>query len=228
MKKNINPYILEVHSVSKTIRNGRHEVKILNEINLSFERGKFTVLTGPSGSGKSTLLQILGGLDRPTSGSILFENIALNKLSDRRLSNFRSKKIGFIFQFFYLQPFLTIFQNISVPVMFSRMKAKDRRERIAQLAMMVGMEDKLKLRPSQLSGGQIQRVAIIRALMNAPDILLADEPTGNLDSNNREGVINLLLSLRDEYDMTIIMATHEQSIVARADRVIHIQDGNIV
>jgi ABC-type lipoprotein export system ATPase subunit len=220
--------IVSVESVTKTYKRGRQKIAVLNSVSLEVYQGEFIAIVGASGSGKSTLLQLIGGLDKPTSGIVKVDNVNINKLHDGKLSEFRNKTIGFVFQFFYLQPFLGLNRNIEVAAMPNRMKRSERKKRILDLAQRVGLADRSKYLPNELSGGQIQRVAIARALLNQPSIILADEPTGNLDSHNSQEIVSLFKSLRDDIGTTVIIATHDASIAAQADRIINIKDGAIV
>lgn len=220
--------LIEVQDVTKTYKVGRQKVDVLNGINLKIHKGELIALTGASGSGKSTLLQIIGGLDRPTGGRVVVDNKDLSRLSDSKLSVFRGQTIGFVFQFFYLQPFLKLRQNLEVPGMFSRLKPSDRRKYIDELAESVGLSDRLGHYPRELSGGQMQRAAIARALLNKPQVILADEPTGNLDSTNSAGIIELFEKIRRDFGTTIIIVTHDSDIARRADREIRIKDGVVI
>ena len=200
---------------------------VLNLQNLKIPKGKFIAIIGESGSGKSTLLNLLSGLDKPTSGKVFVDGQDLSKLGDRKLSKFRSKKIGFIFQFFYLQPYLTVLQNIEAAAFLSKVSKTVRRKQAETLTKIVGLSDKSKSYPRELSGGQIQLVAIARSLINSPDILFADEPTGNLDSENSLQVISLLRNIQQETNMTLIIVTHDEKIASQADSVIRLNDGEI-
>lgn len=219
---------IDVQAVSKTYRVGRQRIQVLNDMSLTIGKGEFVVITGASGSGKSTLLHLIGGLDTPTAGQITIDGQRIDKLRDGRLSRFRNQTIGFVFQSFYLQPFLTLGKNIAIASVPLRMKRRDRAERLAYLAEAVGLSDRLRYKPKMLSGGQIQRAAIARALFNNPAILLADEPTGNLDSTNAEAVIALLQRIRNDFGTTIVVISHNPDIAAQADRIITIKDGGIV
>ncbi len=220
--------MISTKSLTKRYRVGGHDLLATNNVSLSINRGEFVAIVGESGSGKSTLLQLLGGLDKPTSGSIVVNGVVVTGLSDGKLSQFRNRTIGFVFQSFYLQPFLTLRRNIEVAAMPGRMKRGIRRARTDQLAEQVGLADRLDYYPRQLSGGQIQRVAIARALFNKPPILLADEPTGNLDSQNSRGIIALFRQICDEWGTTVVVVTHSREVAMIADRVVTVKDGAIV
>lgn len=219
--------LISVASLNKSYTTGGHTNFVLRDINLAVNEGEFVALTGPSGSGKSTLLQLIGALDQPTSGAVTINGIDINKLSDRQRSKFRNTTIGFVFQFFYLQPFLTVKNNIEIPGMFANTKRKERHSLAVNLVEKVGLRGQSELLPKQLSGGQIQRSAIARALLNRPKILLADEPTGNLDSANSKVIIDLFRQIRDELGTTVIIVTHDQEIARQTDREIRLQDGVI-
>ena len=220
--------ILRARNLNKTYKKSRQQITVLSNINLEIRQGEIVAITGASGSGKSTLLHLLAGLDRPTSGQVIVNGQDLSKMSDKRLSQFRNQTIGFVFQSFYLHPFLTLEKNVEVPAMFLKMKRQQRTAQIAQLLKRVGLADWAKHFPKELSGGQIQRSAIARALVNSPNIIFADEPTGNLDSVNSDLVIDLLKQIRQDLGTTIILVTHNPEIVAKADRHITLKDGVIV
>ena len=200
---------------------------VLDIPEIKITKGEFVAITGESGSGKSTLLNILSGLDRPTTGEVLVDGVNIARLRDRKLSKFRSQKIGFVFQFFYLQPFLRVLSNIEVAAFPTRIKRKICKQQAVKMAENVGLGDKLYSFPRELSGGQIQRVAIARALMNNPEILFADEPTGNLDSENSQQIIQLFEKINQETGMIIILVTHSSELASHADRIIHFKDGKI-
>lgn len=220
--------LITTKSLTKRYRVGGHDLLATNNVSLSINRGEFVAIVGESGSGKSTLLQLLGGLDKPTSGLIVVNGVEVTGLSDGKLSQFRNRTIGFVFQSFYLQPFLTLRRNIEVAAMPSRMKRDTRRARTDRLAEQVGLADRLDYYPRQLSGGQIQRAAIARALFNKPPILLADEPTGNLDSQNSRGIIALFRQICDGWGTTVVVVTHSREVAMVADRVVTVKDGAIV
>jgi len=222
------PVVVKLENVSKQYKLGKQRVDALKDVSLEVREGEFIALTGASGSGKSTLLQLIGALDKPSSGSILVDGSNISKLRDAKLSEFRNKTIGFVFQFFYLQPFLRLRTNIEVPGMFARSHKRERREQAELLLEKVGLSDRSRHLPKELSGGQMQRAAIARALLNSPKILLADEPTGNLDSKNSHAIIALFESIRQTYGTTIIIVTHDSAIAAKADREITLADGELV
>lgn len=220
--------VVSLSSTSKQYKVGRTKITALSDVSLEVRQGEYVALTGPSGSGKSTLLQLIGALDKPTNGDIKVNNQNIAKLSDKQLSLFRNKTIGFVFQFFYLQPFLSLETNLEVPAMFARTDRKARRERAAMLAEKVTLSDRLRHLPNELSGGQMQRAAIARALMNSPKILLADEPTGNLDRKNAFAIMDMFDDIREQFGTTVIVVTHDAALAARADREIRLQDGRVV
>ena len=219
--------IIQIEHLFKEYKLGKQRISVIDDVNLNILEGEFVAIVGARGSGKSTLLHLLGGLDKPSQGKVIIDGQDINKLSDSRLSKFRNQAIGFIFQSFYLQPFLTLRQNIEVASMPARINKKERRQKIDDLAKQVDLYDRLKHRPRELSGGQIQRAAIIRALLNNPKIILADEPTGNLDSKNSQDVISLFKDICSQYKTTVVIATHDQEIASQADRIFTIKDGKI-
>ncbi|MHC1682990.1 MAG: ABC transporter ATP-binding protein [Clostridiaceae bacterium] len=223
-----NQAVLLLEKVKKSYHIGEQEYMALKSIELKINKGEFVSFVGKSGSGKSTLLNLLGGIDRPTEGRILINNEDINSFNESKLSKFRGRNIGFVFQFFQLMPTLTVLENVIMPMDFmKKIPSSKRKERAEQLLEKVGVIDQAKKFPSTLSGGQQQRVAIARALANDPKIILADEPTGNLDSQTTEDIFNLLNTLARE-GKNIIMVTHNEEIAERCSRVIRIRDGLIV
>lgn len=218
--------ILQAKNLKKYYGKGETEVRALDGINLEIETGEFVAITGTSGSGKSTLLHMLGGLDTPTSGTVSVGNTELSGLNDEQLTVFRRRRIGFIFQNYNLIPTLNVWENIVFPVAMDGQKPD--REFIREILQLLGLEQKIYSLPNNLSGGQQQRVAIARALASKPDIILADEPTGNLDSRTSDNVIALLHMTSRKFHQTIIMITHNPEIAQMTDRMIHIEDGRII
>ncbi|MGE3165252.1 MAG: ABC transporter ATP-binding protein [Planctomycetota bacterium] len=212
--------------VSKVYRMGEAEVHALREVSLTFEEGSFWAIMGASGSGKSTLLNVLGCLDRPTSGTYFIEEHAVDRLPDRELSDFRLRHLGFIFQSFHLIPQLSVQENIELPLFYLGWEARQSRDRACELAGLVGLADRLDHRPAELSGGQQQRVAIARSLANDPRLLLADEPTGNLDSRTGQQIMELLSDLNSQ-GKTILMVTHEDDVAAFASSRVTMMDGRV-
>ena len=218
--------ILTTRELRKIYGSGDTEVRALDGVNLSVERGEFVAIVGTSGSGKSTLLHMLGGLDRPTGGSVTVDGKEIFALKDEELTIFRRRKIGFVFQSYNLVPVLSVYENIVLPIQLDG-RAVDEAF-IRQIVMTLGLQDRLNALPGQLSGGQQQRVAIARALAAAPAIILADEPTGNLDSVTSQDVLGLLKVTSQKFAQTIVMITHNEEIAQMADRIIRIEDGRIV
>ena len=219
--------MIEFRDVKKTYQMGDETVAALAGVSLSFPRGSYLAITGPSGSGKSTLMNILGGLDRPTSGQYLFEGEDVSHLDDDGLAHFRNQRIGFVFQSFQLLPRYSALQNVELPMVYAGIDVKERRERAAEMLAKVGLADRRNHRPTQMSGGQQQRVAIARSLANSPDLLLADEPTGALDSSTGQDVMALFEQLNSE-GLTVILVTHDANVAARTRRRVGFRDGLIV
>ena len=217
---------ISVENLTKIYGSGDAQVKALDGVTTSFENGEFVAVIGASGSGKTTLLHMIGGLDSPTGGTVKFDNTDIYALGDKGLSEIRRKKCGFVFQFFNLIPELTARENIILPILLDNGKVDD--SYIGELSEMLGISDRLTHFPSQMSGGQQQRAAIARAMANDPQILLCDEPTGNLDEKSGEAVIELLRETQRKFGKTVIIITHDNKIAARADRIIRISDGRIV
>jgi putative ABC transport system ATP-binding protein len=220
------PALIDLQNVTKTYKLGGETLNALDDISFRVEPGEFVAITGPSGSGKSTLANIIGGLDRPTAGSVVVEGSDLSHVSDRQLSEYRNQHIGFVFQSFSLQGTQTALENVMLPLIFLKMKNKERKARAAECLEAVGLGDRLKHRPSQLSGGQRQRVAIARALAVKPSIIIADEPTGNLDSARGDEIMKLLHDLNKQ-GITLLIITHDANISRQAGRIIQIRDGKL-
>jgi putative ABC transport system ATP-binding protein len=220
------PAVIALKNLTKTYKLGDEVLNALDDVSLTVESGEFVAITGPSGSGKSTLANIVGGLDRPSTGSVVVDGSDLSHLRDKQLSDYRNQHIGFIFQSFNLQGTQTALENVMLPLVFARMKPGDRKARAKECLEAVGLGDRLKHKPSQLSGGQRQRVAIARALAVKPSIILADEPTGNLDTARGSEIMKLLRELNKQ-GITLIIITHDTSIARQADRIVQIQDGKV-
>lgn len=218
--------ILRVEDLCKTYGKGETEVKALNHVSFSVEKGEFVAIIGASGSGKSTLLHILGGVDRPNSGKVYIDGTDIYSLNNDELAIFRRRQIGLIYQFYNLIPILNVEENISLPVLLDGKEVDA--GRLNEIVDTLGLRDRVKHLPNQLSGGQQQRVSIGRSLMNTPAIILADEPTGNLDSKNSKEILELLKFSNKKYNQTIIMITHDQELALEADRILTIDDGCIV
>ncbi len=217
--------ILRVEHLTKVYGEGVNKVVALNDISFSVEWGQFVAIIGPSGSGKSTLLHILGGVDRPSSGKVFLSDTDVYAQKDEELAIFRRREVGLIYQFYNLIPVLDVTENITLPVLLDGRKVN--KERLSELVETLGLSGREKHLPGELSGGQQQRVSIDRALMNAPAVMLADEPTGNLDTKNSHEIIELLKTSNKKYNQTLIVITHDESIALQADRIIAIEDGHI-
>jgi len=218
--------LVELRNVSKIYHLGGEEIRALDDVSCDIDSGEFISIIGPSGSGKSTLMHILGCLDSPSKGTITLDGTMIQNASQRELATIRNRKIGFVFQFFNLLPKLNVLQNVELPMIYSGIGSRDRRDRAMESLKLVGLENRSKHRPSQLSGGQQQRVAIARALVNNPRIIFADEPTGNLDSNTGDAILKLFQTLSTQ-GRTIILVTHDPEIAAVTPRKIEIRDGKI-
>ncbi|MCA9382293.1 ABC transporter ATP-binding protein [Candidatus Dojkabacteria bacterium] len=221
--------MIKIENVTKKYKMGHEDVVALKDVSLSVEDGEFVTLVGPSGSGKSTLMHIIGGLDRPDEGSVQVGDFEISnpKVKENDMSEFRNKKIGFVFQTFNLEHTLSALENVQMPLLFSGMSSKESLA-LARLALRkVGLQDRMDHRPSELSGGQRQRVSIARAIVNEPDIILADEPTGNLDTKTGQKIIKLLKDINKTEGTTVIIVTHDLGIAEKAKRVVMIQDGEI-
>jgi putative ABC transport system ATP-binding protein len=217
--------VIEIRDVSRIYRRGADEVHALEHISLRIDAGRFVAFMGPSGSGKSTLLHLIAGLDRPSSGSVRVADRQLEPLSEDELATFRSQHIGIVFQFFNLIPVLTARANVELPLLLTRLGKADRKERALRALRVVGLENRAEHRPTELSGGEQQRVAIARAIVTDPDLVVADEPTGDLDARNAEAVLELLRELRTQFGKTVIMVTHDSRAEKYVDEVIHLDKG---
>ncbi len=219
--------LIELKNLKKTYKLGEQEVHALRDVSLKIRKGQFTSIMGPSGSGKSTMLHLIGGLDRPTSGSVLIDGKAIESLSDNALSEFRRRRLGFIFQFFNLLPTLSALENVALPLLLDGHSMAKVSAKAENLMEMMGLKERMHHRPDQLSGGQMQRVALARALVTDPLLILADEPTGNLDSKTGISVLELLRRLVKERGQTVVMVTHDPKAASYADRLIRFRDGAI-
>ena len=220
--------ILKAENLNKSYKMNKNvKLDVLKDVSLEIEANKISVIVGASGAGKSTLLHLLGALDRPDSGKIIYKDENIFTLSDDRLAKFRNKNIGFIFQFHHLLPEFTALENVSIPQMISGISLSDASIKSKELLNTVGLSDRMDHKPAELSGGEQQRVAVARALANDPQIIFGDEPTGNLDSKNSEAIHQLILELRDSFNMTFVIVTHNPNLVKLADKVFEMKDGNI-
>ena len=219
--------IVTTHDVSKVYRMGSEEVHALRGVSITIDAGEYVSIMGPSGSGKSTFFNMIGGLDKPTSGEVYIDEVDIAQLQTHELAWLRCRKIGYIFQTFNLIPVMTALENVTLPMVFAGLGADEARDKGADLLELVGLGDRLNHRPSEMSGGQQQRVAIARALANDPAIVLADEPTGNLDLKTGREIIDLLCRMKEESGVTVITATHDMKMLAASDRVVWITDGQV-
>ncbi len=222
-----SPLLLKVRGVRKSYTLGKRSIDVLRGVDLEVVHGEFLAIRGASGAGKSTLLHLLGGLDAPDQGDIWFDDDDLASFSAGKLARFRNLKIGFIFQAYHVLPELDAFENVCLPARMARLNGGQAEARARQLLKRVGLEHRMDHKPYELSGGEQQRVAVARALMNEPELLLADEPTGNLDSHTGDEIIDLLCGIRDERQATLVVATHDARVAARAQRVVELVDGQI-
>jgi len=220
--------LIELRDVSKSYRRDQNEIVVLSGVTISIAGGDFLALMGPSGSGKSTLLNLLAGIDRPTRGAIRVDDTDISGLSERALASWRARHIGFIFQLYNLIPVLTAFENVELPLLLTPLSKKQRRDHVMTALGIVGLSDREKHYPRQLSGGQEQRVAIARAIVTDPTLLLADEPTGDLDAKSAAEILTLLQQLNRDYKKTIVMVTHDPHAAERASHVLHLEKGTLV
>ncbi|ADG68981.1 ABC transporter related protein [Planctopirus limnophila DSM 3776] len=217
-----------VDHVAKSFRRGSEEVHVLDELSLRVPEGEFLALMGPSGSGKTTLLNLIAGLDRPTSGEVTVRGEPISRLSEGKLALWRTRNIGFVFQFYHLLPVLSAYRNVELPLLLLPMTAAQRRQQVEMALNIVNLSDRMHHRPGQLSGGQQQRVGIARALVTDPALIVADEPTGDLDSKAADEILALLVALKSSLNKTIVMVTHDPKAAARADRTLHLEKGKLV
>nr|QIJ31402.1 ABC transporter ATP-binding protein [uncultured organism] len=227
MMSNDDGVLVHVDSVDKTFRRGTEEIRVLAGLNLTVQEGEFLALMGPSGSGKTTLLNLIGGLDRPTSGSVSVGGEAIDRMSGRRLARWRSQHVGLVFQFYNLLPVLSAERNVELPLLLTHLSKADRRKHVATALKVVGLEDRSRHFPRTLSGGEQQRVGIARAIVTDPTLLLCDEPTGDLDRKSGDEVLGLLQALNREHGKTIIMVTHDPHASARATRTVYLDKGQL-
>lgn len=220
--------IISISHLTKTYKRDKQEITVLNDISLDIEQGDFVALMGPSGSGKTTLLNIIAGIDRPTNGEVMIDGTNIGILSETELAKWRSRHIGFIFQFYNLIPVLTAFENVELPLMLTPLTKSERRRQVELALSVVGLAERMDHYPRQLSGGQEQRVAIARAIASDPDIFVADEPTGDLDRVSAEEILTLLERLNKEFGKTIVMVTHDPSAANRAHIVHHLEKGDLI
>ena len=220
--------LISVKGVSKVFKVGEENFTALRDINLEIDGGSFMSFVGPSGSGKTTILNLIGGLDVPTTGNIFFKNTKLSSMNRNQMAQYRRKNIGFIFQTYNLFPVYSVYENILFPLLLNGSKEKDARERVMNIVNKVGLSDQVKKRPSQLSGGQCQRVAIARALVKDPLLILADEPTANLDSKNSLQILELMSELNKQYKAAVVFSTHDEKVTRYVRREVGLEDGKII
>ncbi len=222
------PAIVEVRDLHKSFTRGTETIEVLQGLTLDVGEGEFLALMGPSGSGKTTLLNLIAGLDRPTSGAINVGPNTISTMSESELARWRTRHVGFVFQFYYLLPVLTAYENVELPLLLLPLTREQRRKQVNNALDLVGLADRMTHRPGQLSGGQQQRVGIARALVTDPTLIVADEPTGDLDTKSADAILTLLDIVRSQLDKTIIMVTHDPKAAARAQRILHLEKGRLV
>ena len=228
MSATSDPTLVRIRALSKQYQRGREIVQVLQQLDLDIPRGQFLAMMGPSGSGKSTLLNLIGGLDRPSSGTIEVDGQPIDALDDTELARWRAGHVGFIFQLYNLMPVLTAERNVELPLLLTKLDSAQRAARVAAALRLVGLSDRARHRPGELSGGQEQRVGIARAIVTNPTLLLCDEPTGDLDRRSGDEVLDLLAALNAQQGKTIIMVTHDPRAAARAHRTLHLEKGQLV
>jgi putative ABC transport system ATP-binding protein len=224
----MNEALVQVRSVDKSYQRGKQTVEVLHRLTLDIPRGDFVALMGPSGSGKTTLLNLIGGLDRPTAGEILVDGQRIDQLSGSRLARWRARNVGFVFQFYNLMPVLTAERNVELPLLLTELSAAQRRKSVSIALQVVGLEDRARHKPRELSGGQEQRVAIARALVSDPTMLICDEPTGDLDRKTADEILGLLQVLNKEHGKTIVMVTHDPKAAEFASHTLHLEKGQLL
>ncbi len=215
--------MIQAHNISKSFG----DLQVLKGIDISIKDGEIVSIVGPSGAGKTTLLQILGTLSRPDTGEIIYDERKVNFLKDKQIANFRNQQIGFVFQFHHLLPEFTALENVCIPAFIGKVPKAEAEQKATEILGFLKMEDRLDHRPNELSGGELQRVAVARALINDPKVILADEPSGNLDTQNKEELHNLFFSLREQYNTSIVIVTHDHNLAGKADRKLEMKDGKI-
>jgi putative ABC transport system ATP-binding protein len=224
----VNEPIVDIAELHKSFTRGSETIEVLIDLSLQVPEGEFLALMGPSGSGKTTLLNLMAGLDKPTSGSIRVGGQEISGMSEGQLAHWRTQHVGFVFQFYHLLPVLTAYENVELPLLLLPLSGAQRRQQVLTALDLVGLTDRMKHRPGQLSGGQQQRVGIARAIVTDPTLIVADEPTGDLDSRSAEEILNLLVELQKALTKTIIMVTHDPRAAARAQRILHLEKGRLV
>jgi len=223
----MNPTVIQLRELTKVYRQGELEVLALNRVSLDISAGEFVALMGPSGSGKSTLLHLVAGIDRPTSGACRVDGVEVSGLGETKLTRWRREHVGFVFQTFNLIPVLTAFENVEMPLLITRLSARERRKHVEAALELVGLKDRMHHLPRQLSGGQEQRVAVARAIVPDPSLVLADEPTGNLDAQSATDILELLKTLNTRMQKTVVMVTHDPKAAAYAHRSVHLEKGEL-
>src|SRR6187399_613080 len=226
--KQLDPVVARLRGVAKQYQRGNEVVPVLEKLDLDLPRGDFVALMGPSGSGKTTLLNLLGGLDRPTTGTIEVDGLSIDRLSNSKLGDWRADNVGFVFQMYNLLPVLTAERNVELPLLLTKLGRADRLKRVRTALELVGLGDRIKHKPRELSGGQEQRVGIARAIVTDPTLLLCDEPTGDLDRKSGDEVLDLLQALNKQHGKTIVMVTHDPHAAVRAKRTLHLEKGVLV
>ncbi len=225
---NVDGSIVRVVGVSKSFRRGSERVEVLNDLTLEVPQGEFLGLMGPSGSGKTTLLNLIAGLDKPNAGEVWVGGELVSQMSEGQLARWRTRHVGFVFQFYHLLPVLSAYENVELPLLLLPLSAAQRKQQVMTVLELVGLTDRMRHRPGQLSGGQQQRVGIARAIVTDPTLVVADEPTGDLDARSAEEILDLLVELRKSLRKTILLVTHDPRAAARADRLMHLDKGKLV